>query len=366
MISARDFWGQGGGFGFQKQFSLRQKRLGFSYAMFVPGLSSLSLSSTSLSLRILAVEFLGRQISTQELLDRLERHELCCGSHKIAIWKYPPPSTPCCTLSHRVTSHVHASLSRQVPVYALSSSSISSFVLRSLFSLEQSAPFAAYTSNKKDTPHRFDLAQCQTSECDAIDTDDQVTVRGEVARLTRLYDKAVKTNTLNDPDMYATGGPGDLHSSALRDRTAQAGPATIAPPVPVAAPAPETTEPTPAAVAPEDLDAAPATKSPEPEPSQPKDSDPPAEGKPPTTTEEPSSPAAAPTDSPPFGSSNDQTAAIDDTATSATGTATAASSSTTTTSAPAATAASDPDESPATAAHLQKHSQDTTDVEEKK
>ena len=32
---------------------------------------------------------------------------------------------------------------------------------------------------------------------DAIDTDESVTVRSEVARLTRLYDRAVKTNTMN-------------------------------------------------------------------------------------------------------------------------------------------------------------------------
>ncbi|MGG6498998.1 UNVERIFIED_CONTAM: hypothetical protein NY603_39325, partial [Bacteroidetes bacterium 56_B9] len=37
---------------------------------------------------------------------------------------------------------------------------------------------------------------------DAIDTDEAVTVRSEVARLTRLYDRAVKTNTINDPDYY--------------------------------------------------------------------------------------------------------------------------------------------------------------------
>ncbi|CAG9945091.1 unnamed protein product [Clonostachys rosea f. rosea IK726] len=42
---------------------------------------------------------------------------------------------------------------------------------------------------------------------DAIDTDEQVTVRSEVARLTRLYDRAVKTNTMNDPDMYSAGAP---------------------------------------------------------------------------------------------------------------------------------------------------------------
>lgn len=50
---------------------------------------------------------------------------------------------------------------------------------------------------------------------DAIDTDDQVTVRSEVARLTRLYDKAVKTNTMNDPDMYSAG-TSDSYNAGLR------------------------------------------------------------------------------------------------------------------------------------------------------
>lgn len=51
---------------------------------------------------------------------------------------------------------------------------------------------------------------------DAIDTDDQVTVRSEVARLTRLYDKAVKMNTMNDPDMYNGGAGADSYSAGLR------------------------------------------------------------------------------------------------------------------------------------------------------
>jgi hypothetical protein len=66
---------------------------------------------------------------------------------------------------------------------------------------------------------------------DAIDTDEQVTVRSEVARLTRLYDRAVKANTTNDPDLYAAGGPGDFHHAALRARPEQ-------PALPAAAPQP--------------------------------------------------------------------------------------------------------------------------------
>ena len=87
---------------------------------------------------------------------------------------------------------------------------------------------------------------------DAIDTDDQVTVRSEVARLTRLYDKAVKTNTLNDPDMYSTGAPGDPYSAAMRNKVAASAP--IPAPAPVTQPTEEASsvskppDPEPAAV----------------------------------------------------------------------------------------------------------------------
>jgi hypothetical protein len=49
------------------------------------------------------------------------------------------------------------------------------------------------------------ISKCM-SGYDEIKTDGQVTVRSEVARLTRLYDQAVKTNTANLPDTYSTGG----------------------------------------------------------------------------------------------------------------------------------------------------------------
>ncbi|KAK6443139.1 hypothetical protein LTR95_000656 [Oleoguttula sp. CCFEE 5521] len=69
---------------------------------------------------------------------------------------------------------------------------------------------------------------------DAIDTDDAVTVRSEVARLTRLYDRAVKTNTMNDPDMYAAGQfGGDGKQTGLRGKVA---PTAAAEPAPAAAP----------------------------------------------------------------------------------------------------------------------------------
>lgn len=40
----------------------------------------------------------------------------------------------------------------------------------------------------------------------ALSADGKVTVRSEVARLTRLYDRAVKTNTMNNPDIYTAAG----------------------------------------------------------------------------------------------------------------------------------------------------------------
>lgn len=42
---------------------------------------------------------------------------------------------------------------------------------------------------------------------DEIDTD-EVTVRSEVARLTRLYERAVRLNGMNNPDMYMAGAGG--------------------------------------------------------------------------------------------------------------------------------------------------------------
>lgn len=95
---------------------------------------------------------------------------------------------------------------------------------------------------------------------DAIDTDEVVTVRSEVARLTRLYDRAVKANTANDPDLYAAEAQGDFHHAALRSRPGQ-------PMLPVAAPQvsdPPVQAPViqpPVAVEP---DESPATKAPSP------------------------------------------------------------------------------------------------------
>jgi hypothetical protein len=99
---------------------------------------------------------------------------------------------------------------------------------------------------------------------DAIDTDDQVTVRGEVARLTRLYDKAVKTNTMNDPDMYSAGSADSYNDGLRKNALAQQPPpgpnimASVVPPdFNAGAPVPPSA---PAA----DPDASPASKEPEP------------------------------------------------------------------------------------------------------
>ncbi|KAK4501151.1 hypothetical protein PRZ48_006957 [Zasmidium cellare] len=99
---------------------------------------------------------------------------------------------------------------------------------------------------------------------DAIDTDESVTVRSEVARLTRLYDRAVKTNTMNDPDFYGTGITQDPHNAGLRSRAGQ----TLLPAMPsnlpaASGPSGAANEATPAIPGPAvDPDESPATKAP--------------------------------------------------------------------------------------------------------
>jgi hypothetical protein len=63
---------------------------------------------------------------------------------------------------------------------------------------------------------------------DEINTDGEVTVRSEVARLTRLYDRAVKTNTMNNPDTYMAGGSVDGTQAGLRARPLPSQPAPVA------------------------------------------------------------------------------------------------------------------------------------------
>ncbi|KAF2163414.1 hypothetical protein M409DRAFT_26030 [Zasmidium cellare ATCC 36951] len=100
---------------------------------------------------------------------------------------------------------------------------------------------------------------------DAIDTDESVTVRSEVARLTRLYDRAVKTNTMNDPDFYGTGITQDPHNAGLRSRTGQTLLPTMPPNLPAGSgPSGAATGPAPAIPdAAADPDESPATKAPE-------------------------------------------------------------------------------------------------------
>ncbi|KAF2227789.1 hypothetical protein BDZ85DRAFT_315315 [Elsinoe ampelina] len=71
---------------------------------------------------------------------------------------------------------------------------------------------------------------------DAIDIDERVTVRGEVARLTRLWDQAVRRNVSNDPDMYAAGSVGDGGEGGLRRKQGGVAPGPVQVPgiVPVA------------------------------------------------------------------------------------------------------------------------------------
>ncbi|TID21028.1 hypothetical protein E2P81_ATG05653 [Venturia nashicola] len=85
---------------------------------------------------------------------------------------------------------------------------------------------------------------------DDINIDEQVTVRSEVARLTRLYDRAVRTNTLNNPDMYMAGAQSDPNL-ALKSRVgAPIGPAPVLAPNPNVVPAASASAVAPVPVAP--------------------------------------------------------------------------------------------------------------------
>lgn len=112
---------------------------------------------------------------------------------------------------------------------------------------------------------------------DQINTDGEVTVRSEVARLTRLYEKAVRTNTMNNPDMYMAG-VFDSAQTGLR-KTAPPGPIVNIPvPAPVvpdttaapaAAPAPAAPAAPAAPVVANDPDESPASAPPKPKPKDP-------------------------------------------------------------------------------------------------
>ncbi|KAH7072858.1 hypothetical protein BKA63DRAFT_515873 [Paraphoma chrysanthemicola] len=103
---------------------------------------------------------------------------------------------------------------------------------------------------------------------DEIAIDDSISVRSEVARLTRLYDKVVKNNTMNDPDMYMNAVT-DGANAALRARPGQLAAAPVAVDAPVPAPATNITDPSaptgivvPPVATPDDPDAAPASAPP--------------------------------------------------------------------------------------------------------
>jgi hypothetical protein len=117
---------------------------------------------------------------------------------------------------------------------------------------------------------------------DEIDTDEhQVTVRSEVARLSRLYDRAVRNNTVNNPDMYMTGGGYEGSTATLRARptptplpVVAVPPPVVATPVVGAAPsAPPVAQPPPAQTVP-DPDESPATAPPKPKEEPPKEEPP--------------------------------------------------------------------------------------------
>lgn len=93
---------------------------------------------------------------------------------------------------------------------------------------------------------------------DEIDIDDNVSVRSEVARLTRLYDAAVKKYMQNNPDMYTAGGGLLDPITGLRARPGAVGPAPAAT-TPDAANASSAPDPSPASAPADDADESPAT-----------------------------------------------------------------------------------------------------------
>jgi len=99
---------------------------------------------------------------------------------------------------------------------------------------------------------------------DDIDTD-EVTVRSEVARLTRLYDRAIRLNEVNNPDMYMAGAGTFDGNSGGPHRANRSGVGAISnvplPAVAPPAPQPSGENPNPAvSVSPPAEDASPATK----------------------------------------------------------------------------------------------------------
>lgn len=192
---------------------------------------------------------------------------------------------------------------------------------------------------------------------EAIDTDDQVTVRGEVARLTRLYDKAVKTNTMNDPDMYSAGTSESYMAGLRKNGGAGGGGAPPGfPAINTAVAAPDVPAlPAPPAAAAADPDEGPASKTPE---SKPKEDAAPAEAPPKAEESAKDKPEAAP-EANPEAAKPEEMAQVkpeepkaDDKGKDAKAAPKAA--------AAASAAAVDPDESPASSAHPPKREDSKT------
>lgn len=74
----------------------------------------------------------------------------------------------------------------------------------------------------------------------AIDTIDQMTIRGEVTRVYSLYDRAIRANTNHDPDLYANTNDPDVYTTEGATHSHGTGlPAKIGQPaVPVVTPLP--------------------------------------------------------------------------------------------------------------------------------
>lgn len=128
---------------------------------------------------------------------------------------------------------------------------------------------------------------------DEIDVGDKVTVRSEVARLMRIYDKAIRANMLNNPDNYLLGLGDSSGGAALRSRPAAGGTTVALPVVTPEVPAPTNAPTAPSAPAPAappaDPDEPPASappKPPTPPPPDPKKEDTPASDAPKDNTKD--------------------------------------------------------------------------------
>jgi hypothetical protein len=194
---------------------------------------------------------------------------------------------------------------------------------------------------------------------DEIDIDDKVTVRSEVARLMRLYEKATRSFMMSNPDNYLMG-QGDSSGMALRSRAGIGGgfppaPVTlpvVPPSIPAATPgpsAPAGAAPAPAQPEEQDPDESPASAPNKPATPPPEDT----KGKEPAATGPDSAESSKEPSKPASDDSKDKPPSYKDTPTESkdpdpkpSPAPPVAAPAETTPPAPAA----DPDESPATAA----------------